>query len=68
VLAPEHLLELRALHRRLEGVERGAEVTVDVLAGGGPLREHPRVVLLGPEPLEQLEVALDALASLQELL
>jgi hypothetical protein len=68
VLATQHLLELGALDHGLEPREAGLQVLVHVLAGGAPLEEHAGVVLLAPEPLQEVEVALDALAALEDLL
>jgi len=68
VLAPEHLLELRALHRLLEGVEGRGNVLLDVFAALQPLDEDAGVVLLPLEPLQEVEVGLQALAPLEDLL
>jgi hypothetical protein len=68
VVAPQHLLELGRLRGRLQGVEGGAEVGRHVLPRCQPVGEDLRVVLLGAEALQQLEVALEALPPLHDLL
>jgi hypothetical protein len=53
VLSAEHLLELGALHERLQGVEGGREVFRNVLARSQPLHQDVRVVLVAAQALQK---------------
>jgi hypothetical protein len=68
VLAAEHLLDFATLDEAGELLDAGSQIGGDILALAGPVEQHTKVVCLGSERRDQLDLFFDAAAALKDFL